>query len=112
MNHIVPIASRYEDILLDKVWKMSQLGMESKSDTDLIKLIQRRTALIQQLVDEMIEARKKANIIENTRTKAITYHDTVAIYFDKIRTEVDKLEEVVDDQIWTLPKYREILFVK
>ena len=91
---------------------MSQLGMKSKSDTELIKLIQRRTALIQQLVDEMIEARKKANVIENTRTKAIAYHDTVAIYFDKIRTEVDKLEEVVDDQIWTLPKYREILFVK
>ena len=44
--------------------------------------------------------------------KAIAYHDTVAIYFDKIRNEVDKLEEVVDDQIWTLPKYREILFVK
>ena len=112
MNHIVPIASRYEDILLDKVWKMSQLGMQSKSDTELIKLIQRRTALIQKLVNDMIEARKVANVIENTRTKAIAYHDTVAIYFDKIRTEIDKLEEVVDDQIWTLPKYREILFVK
>ena len=50
--------------------------------------------------------------IENTRQKAILYHDTVAIYFDRIREEIDKLEEVVDDQIWTLPKYREILFVK
>jgi glutamine synthetase len=112
MNHIVPIASRYEDILLDKVWKMNQIGMQSKSDTELIRNIQKRTSLIQKLVAEMIEARKKANIIENTRAKAIAYHDTVAIYFDKIRTEVDKLEEVVDDQIWTLPKYREILFVK
>jgi glutamine synthetase len=112
MNHIVPIASRYEDILLDKVWKMHQLGMKSKSDVELIHLIQKRTALIQKLVSDMIEARKKANIIENTRQKAIAYHDTVAVYFDKIRTEVDKLEEVVDDQIWTLPKYREILFVK
>ena len=112
MNHIVPIASRYEDILLDKVWKMNQLGMPSKSDRDLILLIQKRTSLIQKLVADMIEARKKANIIENTRAKAIAYHDSVAIYFDKIRTEIDKLEEVVDDQIWTLPKYREILFVK
>ena len=112
MNHIVPIASRYEDILLDKVWKMRQIGMTSKSDDELIHLIQRRTALIQKLVSDMIEARKRANVIENTREKAITYHDTVAIYFDKIRTEIDKLEEVVDDQIWTLPKYREILFVK
>jgi glutamine synthetase len=60
----------------------------------------------------MIEARKRANIIENRREKAIAYNDTVDIYFDLIRTEVDKLEEVVDDQIWTLPKYREILFVK
>ena len=60
----------------------------------------------------MIEARKRANKIENNREKAIAYHDTVAVYFDKIRTEIDKLEEVVDDQIWTLPKYREILFVK
>ena len=112
MNHIVPIASRYEDVLLDKVWKMKQIGMESKSDTELIRNIQKRTSTIQKLVNEMIEARKVANVIENTRTKAITYHDTVAIYFDKIRTEIDKLEEVVDDQIWTLPKYREILFVK
>jgi glutamine synthetase len=112
MNHIVPIASRYEDILLDKVWKMRQIGMQSNSDEELIKLIQHRTALIQQLVTDMIEARKVANVIENTRTKAIAYHDTVAVYFDKIRTEIDKLEEVVDDQIWTLPKYREILFVK
>ena len=112
MNHIVPIASRYEDVLLDKVWKMKQIGMESKSDTDLIRNIQKRTSLIQTLVNDMIEARKVANVIENTRQKAIAYHDTVAIYFDKIRNEIDKLEEVVDDQIWTLPKYREILFVK
>ena len=112
MNHIVPIASRYEDVLLDKVWKMKQIGMESKSDTNLIRNIQKRTSLIQTLVNDMIEARKVANVIENTRQKAIAYHDTVAIYFDKIRTEIDKLEEVVDDQIWTLPKYREILFVK
>jgi glutamine synthetase len=112
MNHIVPIASRYEDILLNKVWKMRQIGMQSRSDEELIHLIQKRTALIQKLVADMIESRKIANVIEDTREKAIAYHDTVAIYFEKIRTEVDKLEEVVDDQIWTLPKYREILFVK
>ena len=59
-----------------------------------------------------IKMKIHTNNIENTREKAIAYHDTVAVYFDKIRVEVDKLEEVVDDQIWTLPKYREILFVK
>ena len=112
MNNIVPTASKYEDMLLDKVWKMKQIGLNSDTDTLLIRNIQKRTSSIQTLVAEMIEARKRANIIENTREKAIVYHDTVAIYFDKIRSEVDKLEEVVDDQIWTLPKYREILFVK
>ena len=112
MNHIVPIASRYEDILLNKVWKMRQIGMQSKSDEALIHRIQQRTATIQQYVTDMIEERKKANKIENMRERAIAYHDTVAVFFDRIRTEVDKLEEVVDDQIWTLPKYREILFVK
>ena len=112
MNHIVPIASKYESVLLDKAWKMSQLGIKSATDSELIKTIQDRTATIQTLVHEMIECRKVANRIEDIREKAIAYHDTVAVYFGRIREQIDKLEEVVDDQIWTLPKYREILFIK
>jgi glutamine synthetase len=112
MNHIVPIASKYEGVLLDKAWKLHQLGMNNDTDRVLIENIQNRTAKIQTLVEEMIESRKKANRIDNLRQKAIAYHDTVAIYFDTIREEIDRLEEVVDDQIWTLPKYREILFIK
>ncbi len=112
MNHIVPIASKYESVLLDKAWKMHQLGIKSTTDTELIKNIQDRTASIQTLVRDMIECRKVANHIENMREKAISYHDTVAVFFDKIRDEIDHLEEVVDDQIWTLPKYREMLFIK
>ena len=112
MNHIVPIASKYEGMLLDKAWKLHQLGMSISTDRELIEMIQNRTAKIQKLVAEMIECRKKANRIENLRDKSIAYHDTVAIYFDIIRAEIDRLEEVVDDQIWTLPKYREILFIK
>jgi glutamine synthetase len=112
MNHIVPIASKYEGLLLDKAWKLHQLGMNNDTDRVLIENIQNRTAKIQTLVEEMIESRKKANRIDNLRQKAIAYHDTVAIYFDTIREEIDRLEEVVDDQIWTLPKYREILFIK
>ncbi len=112
MNHIVPIASKYEAVLLDKAWKMQQLGIKSTTDTELIKSIQDRTATIQTLTAAMIESRKKANRIESMREKAIAYHDTVAVFFDKIRIEIDRLEEVVDDQIWTLPKYREILFIK
>ena len=112
LNHIVPIASKYEGVLLDKVWKMTQLGLESKTDTELIQYIQDHTSAIITLVSEMIECRKRANRIEDIRQRAIAYHDTVAIYFGKIRDHIDHLEEVVDDQIWTLPKYREILFIK
>ena len=112
LNHIVPIASKYEGVLLGKVWKMTQLGLESKTDTELIQYIQDHTSAIITLVSEMIECRKRANRIEDIRQRAIAYHDTVAIYFGKIRDHIDHLEEVVDDQIWTLPKYREILFIK
>ena len=112
MNHIVPIASKYEGVLLDKAWKLHQLGMSSATDRELIENIQNRTAKIQTLVAEMIECRKKANRIEDIREKSIAYHDTVAVFFNTIREEIDRLEEVVDDQIWTLPKYREILFIK
>ena len=112
LNHIVPIASKYEGVLLDKVWKMHQLGLDAATDRELIQNIQDRTATIITLVGEMIECRKRANRIEDIRLRAIAYHDTVAVYFGKIRDHIDRLEEVVDDQIWTLPKYREILFIK
>ncbi|MBQ7856363.1 MAG: glutamine synthetase III [Alistipes sp.] len=112
MNHIVPIASKYGGVLLDKAWKMKELGISSNTDIELIEMIQRRTAKIQTLVREMIDSRKRANRIEDMREKAIAYHDTVSVYLELIRDEIDHLEEVVDDQIWTLPKYREILFIK
>ena len=112
MNHIVPIASKYEHLLLDKVWKMHQLGMDATTDRNLILKIQQHTVAIQDLVNEMVECRKRANRMNDIREKAIAYHDTVALYFDRIREHIDKLEEVVDDQSWTLPKYREMLFLK
>ena len=113
MNHIVPIASRYEALLLDKVYKMSQIpGLNASADIALIKKIQDHTAEIQKLTGEMIDARKVANRIEDQREKAIAYHDTVAVFFDRIRYHIDKLEEIVDDQIWPLPKYRELLFLR
>ena len=84
MNHIVPIAARYEALLLDKVYKILQIGqgLDASADIDLIKRIQQHTALIQQLTHDMIEARKVANKIEDQREKALAYHDTVAVYFD------------------------------
>ena len=118
MNHIVPIASKYEAMLLDKVYKMAQIrpsvtgGLNMMPDIELIKKIQDHTASIQKLTQEMTEARKVANRIEDPRAKAIAYHDTVAVCFDEIRRHVDKLEEIVDDQMWPLPKYRELLFLR
>ena len=112
LNQIVPIASQYEAMLLDKVYKMSQLNLDTTQDIALIKEISTLTADIQQMVNEMIEARKVANRIVGERAKAIAYHDTVADYLEKIRTCIDRLEMIIDDQMWTLPKYRELLFLR
>ncbi len=113
MNHIVPIASKYESALLDKVYRMAQIpGLDASADIALIKKIQDHTAAIQSLTIEMVNARKVANKIECEREKAIAYHDTVASCFDLIRKHIDRLEEIVDNQIWPLPKYRELLFIR
>ena len=84
----------------------------SAENISLIKEIAERTAFIKKHVDEMVEARKVANKIENCREKAIAYHDTVAPKLDSIRRHIDKLELIVSDELWTLPKYRELLFIK
>ena len=112
MNNIIPVASKYESVLLDKAFKRKELGLNYDSDIELIRDIQSHTSTIQRLVGEMVEARKVANRVEDQREKAILYHDTVAIYLDQIRQHIDKLEEVIDDQLWPLPKYRELLFIR
>ncbi len=112
LNHIIPIASKYESLLLDKAYKMKVLDIKTDSDIDLIRKIQKHSATMQKLVLDMVEARKVANKIEDQREKAVMYHDTVAVYFDEIRYHIDKLEEVIDDQLWPLPKYRELLFIR
>ena len=112
LNQIVPIASKYEAMLLDKVYKMSLLNLDATQDIALIKEISTLTADIQRMVNEMIEARKVANRITEERAKAIAYHDTVADYLEEIRLCIDRLEMVIDDQMWTLPKYRELLFLR
>ena len=112
MNHIIPVASKYEAVLLDKAYKMKQLGLNYDSDMELIREIQHHTSAIQRLVGEMIEARKVVNRIEDQREKAIEYHDKVAVFLGQIRDHIDRLEEVIDDQLWPLPKYRELLFIR
>ena len=117
MNHILPVASRYQSMLLDKVFKMKELfGEKYKSvaaqDLALIEKISTHMDEAQKLTEAMVDARKVANKIESERAKAVAYHDTVADTFDTIRYHIDKLEEVVDDEMWPLPKYRELLFVR
>ncbi len=118
MNHIIPVATEYQSALIDNVYKMKDLfpGEDSAKlsarNLDLIKEIAERTAFIQENVKAMIDARKVANKIEGERAKAIAYHDDVLPFFDKIRYHIDKLELIVDNEMWTLPKYRELLFIR
>jgi glutamine synthetase len=78
----------------------------------LIEEIGERVDVIYKLVAEMIEARKKANLISDSEKKAIAYCDTVKTYFDEIRVQTDKLEQIIDDQLWPFPKLKELLFTK
>ncbi|MDR1938450.1 MAG: glutamine synthetase III, partial [Tannerellaceae bacterium] len=118
MNHIIPIATRYQSSLIDNVYKLRDLFPAEKAskmsvhNLEIIEDISNHISFIKEKVDEMIEARKVANKIENEREKAIAYHDTVFPMFDEIRYHIDKLELVVDDELWTLPKYRELLFIR
>ncbi len=82
-----------------------------KEDKELIEDIARHITGIKSNVDAMVEERKKANVLKEAREKAIAYHDNVEKYFDVIRYHVDRLERVVDNEIWPLPKYRELLFI-
>lgn len=118
MNHILPVASRYQSMLLDKVSKFMAIFPKEKAnalaeqDLELIGKIAGHMTCIQTQVEEMVEARKVINKIENVREKAIAYHDRIAPTFDEIRAHIDKLELIVDNEMWTLPKYRELLFLR
>ena len=117
LNHIIPIATEYQSKLIDNVYKMAAiLGAEkaeklSKENVRIIEDIAERTSIIVDHVNQMVDARKAANKIAEEREKAIAYHDTVEVFFDKIRYHIDKLELIVDDRMWTLPKYRELLYI-
>ena len=118
MNHVVPVAIKYQTSLIDNAYKMKSLLPEaeaaklSEGNVAIIKEIAERTAYIKAHVDSMVEARKVANRITGIREKAIAYHDNIAPMLEQIRYHIDKLELIVDDQMWTLPKYRELLFIR
>ena len=117
INHIVPTATKYQSSLLDNIIKMEQvLGSEegrsiSAENIATVKEIAMHVSEIRRMVDEMVERRKVANRIVGEREKAVAYHDTVAPMLEDIRSHIDKLEIMVDNELWTLPKYRELLFI-
>jgi len=117
-NHIIPTAIRYQNTLVENVKGLKEvLDIKtfvklSNSQMQNIKEISEHISIVRQLVAEMIEKRKKANRIDDTVEKAEIYNLEVLPFFEKIRYHVDKLELLVDDELWPLPKYRELLFIK
>lgn len=118
LNHIIPVATRYQSILVDNLVKIKSLFGNHKSaalfghDMDTIEGISLHMEAIKTEVEAMVEARKKANGCDNERQKAILYHDNVAPRMETIRYHIDKLELMVDNEMWPLPKYRELLFIR
>ncbi|MBQ8937939.1 MAG: glutamine synthetase type III, partial [Bacteroidaceae bacterium] len=117
LNHVIPVATRYQSALIDNVHRVSKIfpaetaARLSANNIALIQQIAEHASYITEHVEKLVEARKVANRIESEREKAIAYHDTVAPLIEDTRYHVDKLELIVDDEIWPLPKYREMLFI-
>ena len=118
MNHIIPVATHYQSQLAKNVEGMMEIfgAEEGKALTarnmKIIREIAERTEKIERFVEELVSARKVANKIESEHEKAIAYHDTVEPKMADIRYQIDKLELIVADELWTLPKYRELLFIR
>ena len=118
INHIIPVATRYQSILLDNVYKINDIFPADKApelagnSMVTIEKISKHINIIRDEVTKMVNARKDANKIEDERTKALAYHDNVAPCMDVIRYHVDKLELMVDNEMWPLVKYRELLFIR
>lgn len=118
INHVLPAATRYQNLLLDNVFKIKQLFSQEKVDAiagqDLAAIEQMAAHMtaIKAGVEEMVECRRVANRLDTVRDKAIAYHDTVVPKMETIRYHIDKLELMVDNEIWPLPKYRELLFIR
>jgi glutamine synthetase len=118
LNHIIPVATRYQSMLIDNVSKVKDLFDAEKSkeisavNLSIIEEIAGHINKIKTLVDKMVDNRRVANKLTDEREKAIAYHDTIASMLDEIRYHIDKLELTVDNEMWTLPKYRELLFIR
>jgi glutamine synthetase len=118
MNHIIPVSTHYQSQLIKNVQGMKEVFSKEEAaklsarNMKLIREIAERTQRIEQLVEELTEARRVANRIYNIHERAMSYHDTVCPKMDAIRYEIDHLEMIVEDGLWSLPKYRELLFIR
>jgi glutamine synthetase len=116
LNHILPSAIKYQNVLSDNIRGLKEAGLTEEDYASQLRILKELSGHIRAIdtkVHEMIERRKIVNNMDNTRTKAIAYNSEVKVpFFDTIRYHVDKLEHLVDDQCWTLPKYRELLFLR
>ena len=118
MNHIIPVATHYQSKLIKNVQGMKDIFSRDRAERlsvrnmKLIEEIAERTETIERLAEELTDARRVANRIADIHQRAIAYHDTVCPKMEDIRHEIDKLEMIVEDGLWTLPKYRELLFIR
>ena len=118
INHVLPVATRYQSLLLDNVLKIKAIFPTEKAaelshaDMETIEDMARHIQIIKSEVTRMVDARREANRITSEREKAIAYHDNVTPCMDTIRYHIDKLELMVDNEMWPLPKYRELLFIR
>ncbi len=117
LNHIIPVATRYQSMLVDNVIKLRSLFGDraetmAQCDLDTIESIAQRMSNIKTTVAAMVADRKKANALTDERAKAIAYHDNIVPAMETIRYNIDKLELMVDNEMWPLPKYRELLFIR
>jgi glutamine synthetase len=117
MNHIIPVVTKYQSMLIDNVHKLNEIFPADKAakisanNLSIIEQISEHESFIIENVNKLVDTRRKANKIDSEREKAIAYHDEVAPFLESIRYHVDKLEQIVDDELWPLPKYRELLFI-
>ena len=118
INHVMPVAIRYQSVLLDNVSKIKAIfpadkaAVMSSTEMETIEEISRHCRAIKEEVEAMVDARRVANRIASEREKAIAYHDNVVPRMDTIRDHIDRLELMVDNEMWPLPKYRELLFIR
>jgi len=115
INHIVPTVVKYQNVLMDNILKLKEIYGDSYPELagnriELVREISERVTAIKNLVGGMVEARKLANKIDTAEKRASSYSKKVTPFMDKIREHIDNLELIVDDEIWPLPKYRELLF--